>query len=401
MPKSRGRRPRKARTYTSRRRAGGPGASGADTARMFSILQAADDAESRGDAVRALDLMAQHAWDRDGKLFWRPERLFRLGQIVMLGPVLPGWARSRWILGQAVAVLDEASRGRCRQAIGVVMGLRVDAPWPADPSYDEQRVKVMDHDWVYRQLVLFELGGLDHFITDVASPDLLAGADHVREWMSTPMGGFRYVGSSHRHLIWEHLATGEQLETINLGAAALLEPGDCVIGRPVPIEEGTMWESAPLFVPGDVAVRVAEDPANWVATLEEAGHWTDELTTHRGEFALLTDVPDFVRLELARGVADRGARHPRRSVGDVVRDEARLLVLAAIKADLDDRDEDDTRGSMWPTVAASLLEPGVCSMVLDRLSTADAVSVAALADRLAGPAADLCLGIAMDLRESA
>ena len=60
MPKSRGRRPRKARTHTSRPRAGGPGGSHGDTARMFSILKAADDAESRGDAVGALDLMAQH-----------------------------------------------------------------------------------------------------------------------------------------------------------------------------------------------------------------------------------------------------------------------------------------------------------------------------------------------------
>ena len=373
---------------------------------MIPVIRAADAAEHRGDAGGALDVMSQHPWDVDGKLFWRPERLIRLAQITAFGPMLPGWATSRWILAQAAVVLDTASRGRYLNAMGIALRARAGSALTGRDALDA-RVKVMDHDWVYRQAVLYELGGLEHFVTRVASPDLLVGADRIREWTRTPMGGFRFVGDSPRHLTWERLDTGEEVETINIGSATLLEPGECVIGRRVPIEGGALWESAPLYVPDDVAIRVADDPVGWIDVLTTvAGHARREelpgYTTHRAEFALLTDVPDSVRFAFAGLVADRG---PRRSVrqgspGDQVRDDAKQLVLAAVGGGLDGIG-DETVVSPWPVVAASLLEPGVLELVLEDLSASDTAGLRELEDLLAGPAGELCRLMSSELRESA
>lgn len=351
--------------------------------------------------------MSTHLFDIDGKPFWRPERLLRLGQLISFGPSLPAWATSRWILAQAMVVLDEPSRGRHRKASEIAIRARGGPRTLKGLSSFDARVKVMDHDWIYRQLVLFELGGLAHFVTRVASPDLLVGADRIDEWRRTPMGGFRLVEKADRHLVFEALGAGDSIEPINLGGATLLEVGDCVIGRAVPIEAGTMWESAPLMVPDEVARRVADEPHGWVGAIEEACRepgpgGKPTISTFCNEFGMLTDVPEPVRLGLARLVAEQGPPRPKdMSLGDLVRDDAKRFVLAAVAGELDEYDLDQDLASPWPPVAASLLEPGVLELVVDALSPSDAAAVATLADRLAGPAADLCRWLALELRQSA
>ena len=49
----------------------------------------------------------------------------------------------------------------------------------------------MDRDWIFRQVALYDLGALDHFLHHQATPDLVAGADSIHEWLRTPMGGFQ------------------------------------------------------------------------------------------------------------------------------------------------------------------------------------------------------------------
>ena len=117
----------------------------------------------------------------------------------------------------------------------------------------------MDHDWVFRQLHLYEFGGLKHF-PDGASADLVSGADRIQQWATAPMGGFRLLGSQPATVTWEDLAGGDPVVTPNIGSACLVEPGECVIGRLVPIEGGAMFESTPLVVPEVIADRVAEFP---------------------------------------------------------------------------------------------------------------------------------------------
>jgi hypothetical protein len=61
--------------------------------RNLAVLRATDDAERRGDAKEALDLMEEHP---GGVAFWRPWRARALLQMAMFGSLLPPCATSRW-----------------------------------------------------------------------------------------------------------------------------------------------------------------------------------------------------------------------------------------------------------------------------------------------------------------
>jgi hypothetical protein len=232
--------------------------------RNVAVLRATDDAERRGDARAALDLMEGHP---GGFGFWRPWRVRALLQMAMFGSLLPPWATSRWILAQALQHLGQPGGGpdrRVHRALDQAIELRGGrARLPGRDPIDTV-CRVMDNDWVFRQLHLYELGGLRHFLDRVASPDLVAGADRIRDWAKSPMGGYRLLTQDAATVTWQDLGAGEPILTANIGSAALVVPGECVIGRMVPIEAGAMFESAPLLVPEDVAIRVRSiPPAGW------------------------------------------------------------------------------------------------------------------------------------------
>jgi hypothetical protein len=352
------------------------------------VLQAADAAEVRGDAVAALEVIGAHPVALHGGVFWHPERVRRLNQLITLPALLPRWATSRWILAQAVQCLDSANRSRGVKAMQAAVHTRGGPSMLRGVDAIDAKAKVMDHDWVYRQSFLYELGGLDHFVRRVASSDLLAGADRIDEWARTPMGAYRFLTESRRALTWEDLGTGEPVETLNLGARSLLLPGDCAVGRAVPIEEGLMFESTPLFVPEPAAARVAEDPAGWIdavaAACREVSDPDDACRPGGHGFELLTDVPRLVQGLIQRVVVDR--------------QDAAALVIAAIRGGID---EDALEISPWPSVSAALLEPHALDRVIEALTPRDRSALVKLADDLPGPAADVCRWIANDLRESA
>ncbi len=368
----------------------------------FRLLAATDAAEARGDAAGALELIKRDLERRQGPPFWRPERIARLAQLSVLGRLLPGWATSRWILAQAAQSLDEASRPRMRRAFEIALGTGAHETVAARDDVD-RRTKVMDHDWVFRQALLYDLGGLRHFIDRVASADLLAGSDRVDEWATTPMGGFRLVREEPRTVRWLDLGTGEELETVNIGAASLLEPGHCAIGRLVPLESGATFESAPLPVPEPLASRVAADPADWAAAVSAArrtdgGDVLARLIASR-DFPLLTDVPTGVRTLVALHVVGCGQASPPHveTASDV-----RALMVGLVRAALDERLGPGPAGiSCGPSVAAALLDPTVLPALWDTLGPADAGKLRRLAGALGGPAADLCRMLAFDAEDVA
>ena len=261
--------------------------------RNLAVLRATDDAERRGDARAALDLMEEHP---GGLAFWRPRRVRLLCQIAMFGPLLPRWATSRWILAQALQHLGQPGGGpdrRVHRALDQAIELRGGrARLPGRDPMDAV-CRVMDNDWVLRQLHLYELGGLRHFLDRVASPDLVAGADRIRDWAKSPMGGYRLLTQDAATVTWQDLGAGEPILTANIGSAALVVPGECVIGRMVPIEAGAMFESAPLLVPEDVAIRVALDPSCWLDAFRATpgGTTSPEITPVGDRAGLLSDVP--------------------------------------------------------------------------------------------------------------
>jgi len=158
-----------------------------------------------------------------------------------------------------------------------------------------------------------------------------------------------------------------------------------------------MFESAPLVVPARVAEQVADDPADWVATLSEAcrrlGPDHEPISTARGhDFRLLTDVPGVVQQLIATVVADATTGRPAvvESVADVT-----ALEVGLVRAALDDRLDDlDLPWSPWPSVAATLVIPSVVLGLSEDLRAADGPKLCRLASLLAGPAAEVCLELA-------
>lgn len=366
----------------------------------FPLLQATDAAEVRGDAWGALQLINRDIAHRGDEVFWRPERLERLVQLAYLGPHRPRWATSRWILAQAAQVLDHSSRARTRRAFEIALRIRGEA---VDREDIDRRAKTLDHDWVFREVFLYELGGLQHFLERVASGDLVAGADRIHEWARTPMGGFRFLHEEPQHLTWLDLADDSEVRSINLGTATMLEPGDCAIGRLVSIDEGAMFEAAPLYVPETLARSVAGDPSSWIDLLAEASgaHAGGESTivTSRHHFRLLTDVPRVVEQLVMLDIYEFLHGH-QRMVEDV--DDVHALEQGMVRAALEGQLPDDVFGSTpWPALAATLLSPRVAKRLLEEVGPADAAKFRRLSQMLAGPAEHLCLEIADELESRA
>jgi hypothetical protein len=259
------------------------------------------------------------------------------------------------------------------------------------PGADEldARVRVIDRDWVYRQSYLYDLGGLRAFLRQAAAGDLVAGSDHIHEWGSSPMSAARLISRSSRSVNWERLDDGTRFETANIGTAALIEPGECAIGRVVPIRGGVMYESHPLVVPESVAVAVADEPADWLARLSDGfrEYGEPEVNLRVHEFGMLHDVPNLVwQVEVARG----GGFDPGDGAGDDEVDLFPLVMACARRLLGGDEPSDPGQVDAWSCLAAALLEPWVVQEVATRSTAGDRRCLNELADVLAEPAASVC-----------
>ena len=358
---------------------------------------AADDAEARGDAEAALALMSEMPLGPDGKPFWRPWRLRYLTQLAILGPMLPRWATSRWILAQALQSLDEGSRDRVRRALAIAIDVRGGEGELPGMDHLDAKCKVMDHDWVYRQLFLYELGGLRDFLRRRASADLVAGADRIREWARAPMGAYRLLDRAADVTTWEDLATGAAVRLANIGSGALVMPEERVIGRLVPIEGGSMFEAAPLVVPRRVAEQVAEDPGGWIDLLRAAqgriGH-SVTVTSGRGS-GLVNDVPAVIwQYAVLDGRPIPPASALTSATAKGVLELARVQLVTPVDDDPSDLDA-------WACLSAGLLEPGVSLALTELMEPRDRDMLQQLGERLADPAAALCSRLAKDLGRAA
>ena len=361
-------------------------------------IMAADEAEARGEARDALDVMEAFATGPDGSYFWRPWRADYLTQLALLRPVLPAWASSRWVCHQALQSVSSVDRDAKDQALDLAIELRGGREGLPGRDETDAVARVMDRDWVYRQLFLYEHGGLDRFISKVAAPSLLAASGSVEEWTRVPMGGYRLVGSAPDTTTWADLSTGDEHVIANIGSAVLVTPGECVIGRLVPSPSGELFEMRPMIVSAGMAQGVADDPARWL----------DVLRAHRRadpdwascyfpdyDSTLLSDVPTFVwELTLLRV-------SPSEEVEDSDAWLARA-VLDAARRNLEEtpqpgRDEAD----VWPCVGAALLEPRVVRGLAVAAVPEDVPLLDRVSEKLSDPAAVSCRALALELATAA
>lgn len=341
--------------------------------------------------MAALEVMESAPYDSSGKWFWRPWRAERLLQIAVLGARLPRWATSRWILEQAAQDLDPRRRQLHLQAIATAIEVRGGIENVGHPAGEDPEIKVTDTDWVHRQLWLYEYGGLVHFLRRRATPDLVAGGDRIEDSGRQPMGGFRYLDRSPATTSWEDLSTRTRVRIPNVGSAALLVPGECVIGRMVPIAEGRMFETVPLRVPEATAVDVAADPPGWVDALRRQRDRGEPVESGGHRFGIVSDVPRSVSMltvydDLPVTASDA--------------DRARCLLRTAARV-IGGDEPDDEQVDAWPCLARELLAPDVLVGLGDAVTPDDAGLLGVLAERLVEPAAAICRELVAEARRVA
>ncbi len=345
----------------------------------------ADEAERRGDAAGALDQMLAAPDPHGGASYWRPERINRLAQLTILDDALPAWARSRWLLEQSLQDLDRSRRDHQLEALSIAIEIGGGVGAVAPPRGEDPRVKIIDHDWVYRQCLAYELGGLAHFVQRRADAGLVTRADRVRAWSRSAMGGYRFVDRRPATTTWVELATGEEIEIANIGSAVLLVPGDCAIGRLVPIEGGRMFETVPLRVAEPVARAVADDPPGWLDALRAARDGEEPPVTGGVRFGFLTDVPRAVSMLTTYDV-------PRPDAPESVR--VRELLRNAARALGGDVPDDPEEIDIWPCLATELLAPDVLAGLAEPGTSPEGHALADLGTVLAEPAASVCADLA-------
>lgn len=356
-------------------------------------MLAVDAAESAGDAAEAMRLIMTRQLDPEGRHFWRSCRIDRLCQVVMLGPDLPAWAISRWLVAQAHDHLGRPGNRRARRAGEIAVAARGGLAGLSGRREQDARSRIVDHDWVYRQAYTYELGGLSRFVRSYAAPALVARADHIHDWARAPMCGLRLVERGAGTTAWDRVDTGERLELPNIGSGALVAVGEWVIGRLVPVEDGVMFEGAPLVVPRPVAEQVATDPDCWIEAITTAH---DDIETEGFQAGLAHDVHSAVwpimLLDPAADVppaSELGARLARRTL-DVAREslEARCV-----------RDPDEV--DLWACVRAALLDVEVVRRLPDVAGPDDVALLERLADLLVAPADVVCRDLVRRLRAAA
>ena len=188
--------------------------------------------------------------------------------------------------------------------------------------------------------------------------------------------------------------------------------GETAIGRVVHAGEVSLFESAPLCVPPDLASDVATSPADWMDALargcrEDWSGVLTELIAKAHEFDLLFDLSSRLRRHLLQPV-DSDLRCDNVGTGGNGADYDVALVLAALGGELplmgDDAEDaagTDVARPLAPLVSAALLEPGTRAAIEPLLMASDASAVSRLADVLVPPADVFCRRIRDQLFDAA
>ena len=359
----------------------------------LAVVRAVDAAEARGDVVEAMELIeADLRTRREDELFWHPERLRGLMQLALFGGCLPSWAWSRWILAQAARCLHESHRAPARRAFDLAEDVGGPASRYGGVDELDSSSLLLDHDWVYRQALLYDEGALEAFLSEVASSELVDSADAIQDWVGAPMSALQLADESPQELSWLDLSSDEIVKTPNIGSASELLLGDCVLGRVVPTTSGQMLESVPLPVPRQVADEVAAAPDDWPDAVrrgrERSPSGPDAINTEVEEFGLLDDVPSIVSgAVLETAFATTGRAVPSLPSLEDVAVARQALVRLALDGTIEDQDWPVTP---WPTLGMVLMEPSGIVGLLSGWRPGDESRYLVLSDQIAEPAAGLC-----------
>lgn len=355
-------------------------------------------------------------------------------QLSELGEDAPPWAWSRWIREQAFRWVSPLNEHRHELALDLALDVAyaawVDPEHPIGHHPPDLVTLVRARDWIVRQVVLYEFGGLTDFVGNVASEDLLARAEPMLDWWGAPMVACQFVDETPESVRLLDLDSEKHIEVLNIGSLGDVEPGGFVLGRLVPIssEPGLMFESQPLEVDEKTARQIAElwlrtdewmpeedcdcdpdecdwftcdrietQPREWWDVLRDAcdeGRVPAQFSIHL-EYPLLSDVPTHLwrsasgRRDDPRLVDELIHSGTPRAVAEAAQMSVGALVLAC------SRDQRLTAGG--PIFGAAILEPGVMGVLRERFTLPQyATGWRALAEIVVEPARSRCLSLAVE-----
>jgi hypothetical protein len=326
------------------------------TAAHFDLVDQSLTAERSGDAARALELHASVP-----ALNLRSRHHVLLTQLASLGDELPDWVWARWIAYQATRCEDPDTETGTMQRLALKYAMETFhddqlADCHADGG-DPVRVvsRVLGESWLFHQVLVHEMGGLERFVDEVATGRLAQHSALARSWAGARLSGF-LVGPSlpGGRLCVEDLAAGSRTEVLDLGARANAGDGGWALGRLVPSGVGDlmMFESPPIAVPEHLARDVAASPQPWTCIKQvlDAGDLVDR-DFMRGDHELVTDVLglELLRIGTAPGDLERVTAQLHSGRDEIPRAAFRILRRAA-DGEIPDSDA--------PHVAAAVLQPG-------------------------------------------
>ncbi|WGX99911.1 hypothetical protein QI633_15335 [Nocardioides sp. QY071] len=241
-------------------------------------MRAAVDAAARGDA------RAAYEHEVEGLLVEGTVRPARLQELISLGEHGAGWPFARWTVDQAYRWMllerDPRTDAAVRMVLDALHLEHVEALLDDPVALKEYGTMVAACDWVVQQIAVFDFGGLGDFLEVRAEPGLLGRADLVNEWRNAPMGAYAGRGTRGSALVLEDLATGDEIEVLNLGALAERDSDAFLLGRLVPISDPPylMFESRPLEIDAETASDVVMLTRD---SVDEGLGWLDALAMAR------------------------------------------------------------------------------------------------------------------------
>ncbi len=260
-------------------------------------------AERAGDAQSALE------YHQGIPMFGRSAHRVVLRQLADVADEMTPWLWARWAAYQTTRAEDPGtecgaiSRGALDFTVHELYSDRLQRVYEEGGDPISVVVRTLGQDWMYHQLCTFELGGLQHFLDDLATGRLAAESALARQWTDARIGGYR-VDPDPDRLIVHDLAEGRTIELLDLGARvhAHAESGGWLIGRVVP--SGTtpalMFDTRPLPVDERTARECAENDAfaGWIDPLRLAVYdgRIDRGVLQIEDRELVTDVPGLALL---------------------------------------------------------------------------------------------------------
>lgn len=306
------------------------------TAAHFDLVAQSLAAERSGDAARALELHASVP-----ALNLRSRHNVLLTQLASLGDELPEWVWARWIAYQAVRCEDpgtstgDLQRLALKYAIETFHDDRL-ADCHADGG-DPVRVLawVASESWLFHQVLVHELGGLERFVDELATGRLAEHAALARSWVGARLSGYQVGASLPGGRLRVHdAAAGSWLEVLDLGARTHAGQDGWVLGRLVPsgVDDLLMFDTPPIAVAEPVAREVAGAARPWTC-LKEALDEGRLVERHfmRTDLELTTDVLgiDLLRIGTAPADLERVTAQLRSGRDEVPRAAFRILRRAA------------------------------------------------------------------------